>query len=410
MATVTSTAFIVPAVQTTYAGKINQKFTNANSNIIDLVQRINDTVAKLDPASQRNWSSKLAKALGDFRKRYPRVKTFNRSIFHLCSAIDKRLCEIRIDTTMQRELDLNWILNIISGFRAFQAQPIQVYQAGDYYNSWDGQHTAVALYLIAVHGMGMNYNDVYVPVNIYSINSRGEIRRVFIANNSMSGKGAGKKPLDIIDIFEQQVYAVELDGETDPDWVMSHEKWKHICTAGMFLSATKRNDTNWTGAISRLNEINDSSVEVVRQFCVYGKYVINNSMLPNGMQRPINSKELPIIIEFLNLCEQNQIKYSDKEIESLAQHCIDLFDANFDSGGPFWAQVHQANLNAYDKLYKGLPVTSRPDQPRNTKNLANGIAFFWHQLIKSWVPSMGKNFIFPKAPFSIYTPNKADLF
>jgi hypothetical protein len=80
-----------------------------------------------------------------------------------------------------------------------------------------------------------------------------------------------------------------------------------------------------SGAISRLNEINDASPEVVRQFCVYAKYIVELQ------ERAIDSKESPIIIEFLNLCEQNQIKLTDSEIEDLAQHCVDLFDANFNS-------------------------------------------------------------------------------
>jgi hypothetical protein len=150
------------------------------------------------------------------------------------------------------------------------------------------------------------------------------------------GKNAGKKPLDIIDIFQQMIYGVEVDGVTEVEWVAAHDKWKAVATAGMFLTADKFNDTDQPGAISRLNELNDATVEVVEKFAVYGQYVVDIQ------QRPINTKEIPIIIEFLNLCEQQDISYTDAEIEDLAQHCIDLFDANFDSKGPFWDQVHQA--------------------------------------------------------------------
>ena len=153
----------------------------------------------------------------------------------------------------------------------------------------------------------------------------------------------------------------------------------------------------------------DSSPEVVRQFSVYGKYVVESQDTAKN-PRSINSKEIPIILEFLNLCEQNQIRYSDAVIEDLAQHCIDLFDANFDAKGPYWVQVHEANVNAYNKAHKGIPKHMWPEAPRNAKNTPQGTAFFWHQLMKSWVPNQGAGFKFPKQPFSVYTPDAKDLY
>jgi hypothetical protein len=307
---------------------------------------------------------------------------------------------------MQREPNLKWILTIISNFRAYQAQPIQVYDTHNgTYGSWDGQHTALALYLIAVEGLSEKFEDVEVPINIYDIASRGELRSNFINNNTTVGKNAGKKPLDIIDIFMQQIYGVEVDHVTEQEWVDAHAKWKHIANAGMFITAEKFNDTEQVGAIGRLNEIADeaTSVEVVRQFAVYGAYIVASQ------QRPLNSKEIPIIVEFLNLVDQQDIKWNDAVITDLAQHLIDLFDANFDAKGPYWEQAHQANLNAYNKANKGVPKHLWPEAPRNLKNTPQGIAFFWHQLMKSWVPTQAKGFKFPKQPFSVYTPDAKDL-
>ena len=272
------------------------------------------------------------------------------------------------------------------------------------WGGWDGQHTSIALYLIATVGLGEKFEDIEVPINIYDITSRGEIRGNFINNNTTVGKNAGKKPLDIIDIFMQMIYGVEVDGVNEPEWVDAHTKWKHIANAGMFLTAEKFNDTDQAGAIGRLNELNDASVEVVRQFAVYGNYVVGIQ------QRPINSKEIPIIIEFLNLCEQQDIVYSDADIEDLAQHCIDMFQANFDAKSEFWKTAHQANLNAYNKTYKGIAKHMWPDAPRNNKNTPQGTAFFWHQLKHTWAPTKAKGFKFPKQPFSVYTPDVKDLF
>jgi hypothetical protein len=75
-------------------------------------------------------------------------------------------------------------------------------------------------------------------------------------------------------------------------------------------------------------------------------------------------------------------------------------------------------LNSYNKTYsgdpkRGIPATPKhlwPEAPRNNKNVPQGIAFFWHQLQKSWVPTQGRGFKFPKQPFSVYTPDAKDLF
>lgn len=391
-------------INTSYAAQRNARYTNSASNLVDLVQRLNATIAAMPRQAQRNWQSKLAKALATFKKNNPGLRSINDPKFRLCKSLMGKLQDIQIDTTMQREPNLQWIITIIENFRAYQAQPIQVYATANGYGAWDGQHTSLALYLIATQALGMKFEDVEVPINIYDIVSRGEIRGNFINNNTTVGKNAGKKPLDIIDIIQQMIYGVEVDGVTEQEWVDAHAKWKALANAGMFLTADKFNDTDQVGAISRLNEINDSSVAVVKQFAVYGKYVVDLQ------QRPINTKEIPIIMEFLNICEQQDITYTDAQIEDLAQHCVDLFDANFDAKGPFWDVAHQANLNAYNKANKGVPKHLWPDAPRNTKNVPQGIAFFWHQLQKSWVPTQGKGFKFPKQPFSVYQPDAKDLF
>jgi hypothetical protein len=390
----------------TYAATRNARYTNSASNLVDLVQRYNDTVAALPLQAQRNWQAKLTKALQAFKRNHPGLKSINdRSKFRLCKSLMGRLKDIVIDTTMQREPNLQWILTIITNFRAYQAQPIQVYETPNGgWGGWDGQHTSIALYLIAVHGLGEQFEDIEVPINIYDISSRSEIRSNFIKSNSTVGKNAGKKPLDIIDIFIQMIYGVEVDNANEPEWVDAHAKWTHIKTADMFLTAEKFNDTDQTGAISRLNELNDASVEVVRQFAVYGRYVVGIQ------QRSINTKEIPIIIEFFNLCEQQDIRYTDTQIEDLAQHCIDLFDANFDAKGPYWEQCHQANVNAWNKHNRHRPKTDWTDPPRNSKNTPQGIAFFWHQMHTTWAPQQPAGFKFPKMPFSVYTPDVKDMF
>jgi hypothetical protein len=391
-----------------YADSQNSRYQNSASNLVDLVSRLQQTINNLSPQAQRNWDANLARAIAQFRRNHPGVLFTDRAQFRLCRAIERPLSDIVIDTTMQREPDLKWILSIITNFRAYQAQPIQVYETTDgRLGGWDGQHTALALYLIVTHAFKLDYTKVMVPVNIYAIQSRGELRSNFINNNTTVGKSAGKKPLDIIDIFMQKIYGVEVDAYSDPEWVEAHQKWQYLRDAGMFLTAEKFNNIEETGAISRLNELDDASVEVVRQFAVYGEYVIA-SQATKTKQRPLNAKEIPIIIEFLNMCAAEHISLSDEAIRSIAQHCIDLFDANFDAKGPFWEQVHIANVNAYEKMYRGLDRYLRPDPPRNTKNVPQGINFFWHQLKNSWQPH-NPGVKLPKQPTATYVPSQQDL-
>ena len=345
--TMTSGISVTTSSTTTIASAHNSKFRNTTSHFIGLDQRLAETIAKLPARGQINWASNLKKAIAAFKKSYPNVTDFaDRKALPLCKADETFMDKIFIDTTMQREPDLNWILKIITNFRAYQAQPIQLFKREDgTWGAWDSQHTALALYLIAKHAFQINISDVTVPSVIFDVSSRADLRNLFISMNSTTGKNAGKKALEFIDLFEQMVYGVEVDGVRDPEWEAAHAKWEYLAKADLFLTSEKFGNTEVRGAISRLNEIYDASPEVVRQFAVYGKYVVDMQDLP-GLPRYINSKEIPIIMEFLNLCEQQQIVYSDEQLEDLAQHCIDLFDANFDAKGPYWKNVHQANVNA----------------------------------------------------------------
>jgi len=403
-----TTSTVAPAVTTapTYASQRNARFTNTQSHLVGIKQRLNDVIAALPRQAQRNWHANLATAIKAFKRNYPGIlKDFNnRAAFKLCSAIDICLGDVVIDTTMQREPNLKWILHIITNFRPHMAQPIQGFAIGDKIGAWDSQHTAIALMLIAEHAFGIDINDARVPANLYNITSRADLRQMFISMNTTVGKNAGKKALDIIDIFQQMVYGVEVDKATDPEWVAAWQKQQYVQAAGMFITAEKFNDTDQIGAIGRLNELHAASVEVVRQFCVYGSFIVASQ------QRAINSKEIPIIIEFLNMCEQNQIVYTDDELEEMAALCIDLFDANFDSNGPYWEQVYRANLNSYNQAHSTLPQHLWPAAPKNLKNTPTGTAFFWYQMRQAWAANKGAKFKFPKNSFNVFVPATNDLF
>ena len=169
------------------------------------------------------------------------------------------------------------------------------------------------------------------------------------------------------------------------------------------MTAEKFGDHEQPGAISRVEEIEDASVSVVQQFAWYGKFIVDTQ------QRAINTKEIPIIIEFLNMAERDDIVYTQADMEDMALHLINLFGANFDAKGPYWEQVYQANLNAYNNAHKKLPKHLWPDAPKNLKNVPVGTTFFWHQLRKSWAGTKDKKFQFPKNSFNVFVPATGDL-
>lgn len=300
-------------------------------------------------------------------------------------------------------------------FRSWQAMPIQVYSvpnpdgelayysANGLYASWDGQHTAMAFYVIAVMIMGLDPKDVVIPVVIYEVNTKAEIRSNFIEGNTE----AGKKLLDDIDVYQQMVFGVRIDGAIDPVWVQAEKKQTLLEDAGLFLTDEKFKDTHQVGAISRVKEIATEKlpVELVRQFCIYAKIAIG--LTP----RAINTKELPIILGFLKMAASDNIKYSDAEIESLAVLCNQLFSGDFDSDGPYWAQLEIAYYNWWEQYYTQVDESLRPERPRMNKDWTQGGAFFWHQLKKSWINEAGLPMTMPRLNINTpFIPSKKDLF
>lgn len=398
-----------------YADQVNAKYRNGADHFVDLKQRFNDTLAIYNPTTQATIRASLKRAIAEFQKRYGSVRSFQDARFRLCQAQVARLANILIDTTMQRQLDISWVIRIIENFRSWQAMPIQVYRAapaadtelfhlGDgLYASWDGQHTAMAFYIIAVMIMNLDPREVNIPVVIYEVNTKAEIRQNFIEGNTE----VGKKLLDKIDIWQQMVYGVRVDAATDPTWIEVEKKQQYLEKAGLFLTDKKFKDTDQIGAISRPEDVMDrkTSPELIRQFAVYAEHVLDIS------PRAINTKELPIIVGFLKMAAGEGIVYTDEELRSLGQLCSDLFSADFDAEGPFWARLEQAYVNWWERFYDSVDESVRPERPRLNKDWTQGGTFFWHQLKKSWRDEAGNAMPMPRLNIQTpFIPARADLF
>jgi hypothetical protein len=398
-----------------FAERHNSRFANNQANLVDLCTRLNETLSHMSRSAQANWARDIKAALAKFHRKNPGITTLNkapnqldRNIFPVCESQDQPLSAILIDATMQRNPDLEWLKHIIANWRSHQMQPIQIYDAGDgRCGAWDGQHTALAIYLIATQGLNMDIREVSVPCNIYNIQNRGQLRATFISNNSYTGNQRGKKSLDMIDIVEQMIYGVEVDGVTDPEWKAWHEKWEILRQHNLFFAATKFRNTDQTGAISRLEELGTASLEVVRQFAVYCAYVMEQQATAT-QDRPIDTKELPLIIELLNMFEAESILITDDQVRELAQHMIDKFGADFTTNGVFWDQTHQAVTNAWKNYNRSqnIPMHLWGNEPRNQKKVPTGYNFLWTQLATTWASGVRM----PKRPSFSWTLSTQDLF
>lgn len=397
-----------------YASQVNAKYSNTASHFVDLKARWNNTLSLYNPNTVNTINSSLKTQINGWIKSNPKVKTF--ADMPLCRAQTARLSDILIDETMQRQLNITWVLEIIKNWRAWQAMPVQVYTVSGnadpelaylgkdkLYASWDGQHTAMAFYIIAVFALGLNPDDVEIPVVMYDVNTKAEIRNNFIESNTEGGK----KLLDKIDIFQQMVYGVRVDNATYPEWLEIEKKQQHLEAADLFLTDEKFGDANQVGAISRVQDFTDRKVtpEIVRQFCVYGKTIMG--LTP----RAINTKEAPIILGFLKMAAVDNVHYTDEEIAEMAALCYDMFGADFDAAGPFWAKLETAYLNWWEGYYENVDPMLRPERPRMNKDWTQGGTFFWHLLKKNWKNEAGMQMTLPRLNIQTsFLPNTKDLF
>lgn len=392
-----------------YASKINSRYHNKASIFVDAKDRLNKTIQDLPGQAQNTMWSRIKKVCELFKDKFPTKKCFED--LDIVESIPMPLSDLLIDITMQRQLNLNWVLYIIANFREVMAQPIQVYKVVNpdtdlsyypvgkrgLYASWDAQHTLIAFYIIAVMVYKQDPTKVMVPVNIYKVSKKADIRENFIAGNS----DEGKKLLDDIDIFVQRVFGVVIDGNTNPKWVESAKKQAHLASADLFVTNEKFNDTHMAGAISRMTEINKYDSEIIRKFSVYA-----TSVMPNGVpNRPIASQEIEIMCAWFNMAKQDGIDYTDAEIISLGDHLNHLFDANFHESSPFWAQARLAYTNWHKAYWSKWPKEDRP-RASFSKNWRNGGVFLQHQLRKTW-----KGGRIPKLNYEIsFKPDTNDLY
>lgn len=394
-------AFTLDTQPQSYAAAQNAKYSNTQSNFVDMKDRINSIISSVPLLKQTGIRSAIMDACQKWINRFPTAKTLRD--LDLVESFELPLSDILIDTTMQRLLSIPWVLAIVSNFRDVQAMPIQVYpvleQNLNYtavgerglYASWDGQHTLAVFYIIAVYILKLDPTKVMIPVNLYKVSQKSEIRENFVKGNGPEGK----KLLDAVDIYHQMIYGVRVDGNKNPAWIEAERKQQYLEQADLFVTANKFNDVFMPGAISRLQEINGYSSDIIRKFALY------TTTFP--ISRPVASQEIEIMCAWFDMAKKSGVDYTDAEVVDLGNHLHSLFGADFDESSAYWDKTRDAYSAWHKKYWAGF---HQAPTLRFNKNWSTGGVFLWHQLKKTWlnarIPALSINSPFIPAQKDMY--------
>lgn len=357
--------------QLTHAQTINGRYLKSTSHFVTLQQRLADAL-KSAPV----FVNMLTAMVDEYKRRHANWTKF--SDLNLCKAIMVPMDKILIDTTMQRSLNLRHVLNILQHFRSTMTMAIQVYEDSSkpgYYIAWDGQHTAITLYIILTKVFGEQTAQTMIPVVVYNVKHKLEIRRNFILLN-----GDAKEELDFIDKYIQMVFGVKIDKADDQEWVDTALKNDYLSAAGLFATHAKFGDEDQPGAFTLLADTLMSKSlktrkhpEVTRMFAKYWSFL--------NQERPVEPKEARQLYEYFNLCYEHGIKVDDAYLLEFVAFTKDNFGADFGPNGPFWDKVKMA----YESWYaKANPESYAESGLRGfTSEMRTGIPFLIAQVKKS---------------------------
>lgn len=369
----------------TYAELVNSQFNKSTSHYVSIETRLKDTIGNnvymnrfLDQTMANFSLNNLGKQWEDFK---------------FCKTAYTTVSRLAIDTTLQRFLILTHCADIINNFKQIMVMPISVYEDANNpgkFVCWDGQHTAVSLYMIASMLYGKTMDEIEVPIVVYDSSLKSEMRESFITLNS-----TGKLPLDLIDIYQQKVFGVRTDGSTNSEWILTEQKQQALEQNLIFATHEKFGDANQPGAFSRLVELvnNNYPLEVTQNFAKYFFSVCNSN-------RPVEPKESLFMYEFFNLCIKQRIKVDDAYIAGVAASLSKAFKNKFSC------------LALYDRAVRSYEEWFRKNKPnpdgtilginRNERNI--GMVFLIEQIRKNFDGKL------PEWPNKNWSVPKRDLF
>lgn len=350
-----------------YAAFKNSRFSMSASQVRTIKQRWDDTYKALPIIQQRTVDNALSAAIAEFRRRNPQIKGTKDLKKQLAKAWEVPMSSVCIDDTMQRQLNIAWVITLLNLFVSTKVIPIHVYQPDpnvETYLAWDGQHTLVLLWLICTQIFGEAEETFVIPVNVYASHAKAQMRGSFIDLNSEQGK----KMLDLFDKLEQMIYGVRIDGSNNPIWLLAEQKQTIVEAHGLFLTSKKFGDDHMPGAISRMQEINKMQPESLEWLCDY--------LVAVGAQhRAVEEKEMVMMSYFFERCRLAKLKLTQAQVYKIAGVAKNHWGADFGPSSRFWARVSTAYHN-WHKQYVQYA------SPRCNKEPIHGYPFLAEQIKK----------------------------
>jgi hypothetical protein len=320
-----------------YAKKRNDTYSKGASLIFSTSKRWASAFASLPKLTKDVLTVKHDNSRVSFTKANPTIKKW--SDLKLAEPKLVPMSDVFIDSSMQRPLNIEWVLDIMTKFKENMLIPIQVYadpkNPGKYF-AWDGQHSLMVLWLIASH-LGEDPSKCNIPVNVFHCSSKAEVRENFVALNSKEGK----KALDLIDLWMQEAMGVQIDKNKNPNWIETNLKQLSLAKNDLFVTDKKFEDIDQPGATTNVQALYKADPIAVENMSKYVNIVM--SAAPNG--RPCYGKEIMLFTEYFQRCKVNKIAVDDNYIKDLAVTMLTLCGGDLSAEGPFWSQVAIAYKN-----------------------------------------------------------------
>lgn len=323
----------------TYADQINATYHSDEDLFVTIEQRLAELYAKDSDLEMlfRSLAEGMVAAMG--------YKTYDDMLKDVVGMgeiqyVPATICDI--NDTMQRWPDRENLIDIVSEFNPDFVNRIRTYldskrKDGETLRhvAWDGQHTAIALYIIGVYGFGLRPSKVNVPVDQYPGDDRAAIRRRFVEFNS----GRTSKKLEAIDLFKQYVAGFRHDG--------LNEFWNQRCVKlqeyfekyGFFATSEKFGDEKRPGAWSRMTEIMNRNfpVEVFERVMYYHK--------ASNADSQFVALEIDNMSHFVRQCMNDGIVVTDEYLDEMVSTLAKVTNNTWAKGSVKHRKVQAAYQN-----------------------------------------------------------------
>lgn len=250
----------------------------------------------------------------------------------LAQAEKANLSDLYIIDSYQRDLMLSHVERIVRDFKPLEVNPVRVARSkkhGGKYIILDGQHTAIALWIIFHHVLGES--DISIPVNIFGMDledlSDDEVRELFVGINTNSEKISHMDyhKLNAISGFNKQSVGKTLH----PNETIAVINQIIAEKNGLFFTHEHKQDRNKPGAITRFNEWITKSQETKERF---GKFWSDSGL---NLNYAVDSTRVDILMEmFDHLSNADDVaSWNEYENREVANILVKDFRFNFTKPG-----------------------------------------------------------------------------